>query len=361
MIDFVPLQYYYSIYINITFVIILLTVLHTLLLDINDKKNLIFTNSVGVVVLIFSIFYIGLRPVSGFYFTDMATYARHFEYYQFGGALIEDKDIFFHLFMKFLSQFLSIHSFFLFCVFIYIFPMYRVSKRFFENYWFYAFIMLVTSFSFWPYAVNGIRNGMATSLFLLALSYYDRKMIMILCFALSALFHQTLLLPIIAYIVTLVFKNSKWYLIGWILAIPMSIAFGGIWESLFMSLGFGDDRLESYLSSPTANSGGFRYDFLLYSASAVFSGWYFLFRKGFKDPLYSQIFNIYLTANAFWILVIRANFSNRFAYLSWFLMALVIIYPFLKQSFFVKQHVVIGRVVLVYFAFTYLMFYVYYS
>ena len=40
---------------------------------------------------------------------------------------------------------------------------------------------------------------------------------------------------------------------------------------------------------------------------------------------------IYLTANAFWILVIRSSFSNRFAYLSWFLMAIIIFYPFFKH------------------------------
>jgi hypothetical protein len=60
-------------------------------------------------------------------------------------------------------------------------------------------------------------------------------------------------------------------------------------------------------------------------------------------------------ANAFWILVIRANFSNRFAYLSWFMMALVIIYPFLKSQLMPNQNKVLARVILFYFAFTFLM------
>jgi surface polysaccharide O-acyltransferase-like enzyme len=60
-------------------------------------------------------------------------------------------------------------------------------------------------------------------------------------------------------------------------------------------------------------------------------------------------------ANAFWILVIRANFSNRFAYLSWFMMALVIIYPLLKKEMIKNQYKVLAKVMLIYFAFTFLM------
>ena len=96
------------------------------------------------------------------------------------------------------------------------------------------------------------------------------------------------------------------------------------------------------------------------SSFPVFTGWYFIFKKNFNDKFYSHIFNIYLVCNAFWILIIRANFSNRFAYLSWFLMSLIIIYPFLKQQFFKKQELVIAKVTLFYYGFTFLMFFVYY-
>ena len=68
-----------------------------------------------------------------------------------------------------------------------------------------------------------------------------------------------------------------------------------------------------------------------------------------------RLFNIYLFANAFWILVIRANFSNRFAFLSWFLLALVICYPWLKFYFEKNQHRKLGMIMLAYFGFTYLM------
>ena len=70
--------------------------------------------------------------------------------------------------------------------------------------------------------------------------------------------------------------------------------------------------------------------------------------------LNEKIYSIYLFANALWILVIQANFSNRFAYLSWFMLGLVIVYPFLKQLFFKNQSAILGNILLLYFVFTYL-------
>jgi hypothetical protein len=151
----------------------------------------------------------------------------------------------------------------------------------------------------------------------------------------------------------------------WIGAIPLSLALGGFWETFFAGLGLADERLGGYLltagDAESFNRVGFRWDFLIYSAGAVFAGWYFIFKRNYYDKLYHQIFNIYVLCNAFWILVIRASFSNRFAYLSWFLMALVIIYPLLKQNFFKNQHFFIGKIAVFYFSFTYLMYYVYYA
>jgi hypothetical protein len=47
-----------------------------------------------------------------------------------------------------------------------------------------------------------------------------------------------------------------------------------------------------------------------------------------SDPFYARLVNTYLFANAVWVLVIDADFSNRFAYLSWFMMPWVLLYPF---------------------------------
>ncbi|MCF6294476.1 MAG: EpsG family protein [Flavobacteriaceae bacterium] len=363
MIDFFPIEYYYAIYINLSLFIILFTVLHTLALKIDDPKNIRYLNAMGAFLLIFIVIYMGLRPISGA-FTDMVTYAAHFNRYANGYPIIVDTDIGFHLFMKFSSQFMSANIFFLLCSFMYIYPMYFISKKFFDKYWFFSFIMLVVSFSFWPYGVNGIRNGIATSFFLLAFAFHEKKILMILFMVLACLSHKTLLLPTLAYIITLIHNNPKTYLKTWLITIPLSLFLGSVWISLFSSLGFADDRLGGYLTGKADaqfEDLSFRWDFLIYSGSAVFTGWFFIFKKGFKDVYYNRLLNIYLIANSFWILVIRANFSNRFAYISWFMIGIIIIYPFLKQQFYKNQNLVIGRVLMLYFSFTYFMYYIYYS
>ena len=360
MIDFIPLDYYFFLYLHGSLLLVLFTFLHSLFLSLDDRRNLSYINIAGYLLLIVLSIYIGLRPVSGKYFIDMRTYETHFNYYANGGAIVSVKDVFFHLFMKISASILTVNNFFLLCAVLYIYPMYRISKSLFKEYWFYAFLIFVVSFQFWPYGVNGIRNGIATSFFLLAVSFHSRRFIMVLFLVLAVLFHKSLMLPIFAFGLTFLFNKPKYILMGWVAAIPFSLVLGGYMESIFTSLGFADDRLSAYLGDESS-SGGFRFDFLIYSASAVFVGWYYIFRKNFQDKLYNQIFNTYLITNAFWILIIRANFSNRFAYLSWFMIGLVIIYPFLKERFYKNQNIVIGFVLLMYFGFTYFMYGIYYS
>lgn len=366
MFELVPVELYYPIYVNLSLGIVLFTLLHAYVLPIDDQKNVAFINWTGYLFLIFSLLFIGTRPVSGRFFGDMVTYNRYFTFYAAGGEVDLEKDVFFHLYMKLCSHILSVKMFFALCFFFYLFPLYRVSKVFFKQYWFYSFLMFAVSFSFWTYGTNGIRNGIACSIFLWGLSYYHNKIIMGIIFFISIQIHQTLLLPVMAFSIAFFYTKPKIFLMGWLAAIPLSIALGGFWENLFASMGFGDDRLGGYLTGgdefkESFSSTGFRYDFLFYSAGAVFAGWYFIFKKDFQDKIYHVIYGTYLICNAFWILVIRASFSNRFAYLSWFMMGIVIIYPYLKRKFFKNHHIVVGKILTVYFMFTYLMYYVYYS
>lgn len=364
MNTFVPIEFYYPLYINICLFLVLFTLLHTRVLKLNDQKNLIFINFSGYILMAFLILYIGQRPIHGM-FGDTVNYVVSFNKYRYGEEIGDVGDYGWHVFMRFMAQIISVHTFYTLVCFFYIFPMYRISKQLFNEYWYYAFVMFVVSFSFWTYGVNGIRNGAACSLFLWGLSYHKNKVVMGLFFLFATFFHKTLYLPILAFIVTFFYNNPKFYLKGWLLTIPMSLVMGGVWISLFASLGFGDDRLSDYLTSQseagTFASTGFRWDFLFHSAFAVFAGWYFIYKKQFKDNFYYQLLNTYLICNGFWVLVIRANFSNRFAYLSWFMMALIIIYPLLKGQFYKNQHFMIGKVMLLYFSFTYFMYYIYYA
>jgi hypothetical protein len=270
-----------------------------------------------------------------------------------------DQDQGFDWFMRNIALFINLDFFFLVVAFIYVYAHYWASKRFFSSYWYYGFIIFVGSFSFWAAATNGLRNGLAAALVLLAFSFERKKLIAIALALVAVSFHKSMLLPVFAYFFTFINNNSKYYLLVWILCIPISLAAGGAFEIFFASLGFDDKRL-SYLTDGNVNddefsSTGFRWDFLAYSATAVGAGFYFVILKKFKDILYQRMFNVYLISNAFWILVIRANFSNRFAYLSWFMMGLIIVYPFLKGNFMKNQPKILAIVLLIYFLFTFLL------
>lgn len=356
MFDWIPLPSYSPIYYHVLLLVNVFVFIHALRYKIDERANLKVMQITGVFVFAFVLLYMGTRPLSGRYFGDMGRYNNIFQYYSEGNPITSTKDWLFHSFAWSLAQIISSKAFFFVCATLYIVPCYVIAKKWFQKYWFYAFLMMIGSFSFWAYGTNGIRNGIATAFFLMALAS-NKRLIQILWLFLAVNFHTSMLLPTAALIATWFYNQPKGFYYFWLLSIPLSLMFPGFWENFFAGL-VEDDRA-SYLTSGTYDEGitqtGFRWDFLLYSVTGVFAGRYYLFKKKLTDKLYIQLFNIYLFTNAFWILVIRANFSNRFAYLSWFLLALVICYPWLKFYFEKNQHRKLGMIMLAYFGFTYFM------
>ena len=356
----IPLEYYGAFYYYFLLMVVLAVFIQSGAQSIDNSANLKIKRNLGIFLVYFVLIYMGTRPLSGRYFGDMRTYSVRYLGYAAGQELFVGKDIFFDYFMKFCSSIMSVEMFFLICSALYVYPLYLASKKMFEGYWFYCFLMIVISMSFWSYGTNGIRNGIATSFFTYAITR-ERPLYKYLWMLLAVAFHQSLIIPIIAYFISTKFNKTSLYFKLWLITIPLSIILGSFWEGFFMNLGlFETERAEGYLTggeefAEQFSSTGFRWDFLLYSATGTFAGWYFIIKKKFQDPLYSHIFNVYLICNAFWILVIRATFSNRFAYLSWFLLGIVIIYPLLKNRFFLKQHNVVAKVTFVYFLFTFLL------
>lgn len=361
MFDFIPGDSYSFVYFNILMVIMLITLFHAYQNDLFAPQTKTFSLIFGWIFLIFITLYIGTRPMH-YSFGDMGTYAAIYKKIQTGQKVIVKNDFIFNYFMVFCSKIMSVKTWFLLCAFIYIWPCYLFSKKFCGSYWYYVFFIFVASYMFWPFATNGIRNGLATSIFVWSLFFYKRKIVAYALMALAFGIHNSLIIPIAAFIVSGIYKNPKAYLYIWFASIPLSLTGGGFWESLFLGLGFGNDnRAEDYLTATDKYKDafaytGFRWDFLFYSSFGAFAGWYYIFKKKITDQFYIHLWGTYMIANAFWILIIRANFSNRFAYLSWFLMAPVIAYPLLRYKIFPDQYRVVGAVIALYYLFTYFMF-----
>lgn len=357
MMGFIPIDSYTAIYFHIMLLFMLMMLVHAFILDINDYKNLRFLKVIGYVSLFFVLIYMGFRPIHSV-FVDMTMYAYSFARYQENIPLLVTEDYMFYWFLEFSAKIMNVEFFFFVCTLLYVIPIYILSKKWFKDYWFYSFFIMIVSFSFWAYGTNGIRNGIATSLFLFSLLFLNKKTVFIPLIIVSFLFHKTMLLPTIGVFLTLFFNKPKAYLLFWLLTIPVSLILGNFFVEFIADSGFSDNRVDLYFTDNIDegfSSVGFRWDFLLYSATGVFAGWYFIFKKQFNDSLYTQLFNVYLFSNAFWVLVIRANFSNRFAYLSWFMLGIIIIYPLLKGKLYENQNKVIGLVILAYFSFTYFM------
>ena len=101
-----------------------------------------------------------------------------------------------------------------------------------------------------------------------------------------------------------------------------------------MNFDFISDRVYEYFTTApelgTFSMIGFRWDFLLYGSVPILEGIYFVFKRKYNNQFYCILLSTYILTNAFWVLINEVPFSDRFAYLSWFMMPVVIIYPILS-------------------------------
>lgn len=359
MFDWIPIMDYTPLFYNLLLAVVALFFFNSLVLNVDSSRNIATGQRIMTVLFLFTLLYMGLRPVSGRAFVDMRNYATIFDFYAAGFPVIDPKDILFEYFIWGMAQWVPQGVFFFVCALLYLLPLYFACKKWFGEYWFYGLLMLMCTLTFWAYGVNGIRNGIASSVFLLALSR-DKRWVQWALIIVSILTHKSMAIPAIGWLVVHFYANTTTYLRFWFLCIPVSFVLGRTIEDFFLGLGIMDETTVGYLAEGSELldqevKTGFRWDFLLYSGLGTFAGWYFIVKRKYEDQFYQWLFHAFLFANAVWILVIRANFSNRFAYLSWFMLGIVIIYPMLKMKFFHDQNRWIGRIVLAFYVLSYLI------
>lgn len=338
------------------------------------------------------IIFLGLRPAH-YLFGDTVTYAHTYmvtspEF----GEIDFHKEWLFALFRTWCKSMGFSATTFLFLIELgYVGFMLVAFKKFLWEDTLFAVLFFFSAFSFYVYGVNGIRNGLACSICLAAFAFVIKdKNYVVGCALLFAAFaiHKSTLLPIAALVGALsVIKKPKLALIFWLGSIPLSLMAGGPISNFFMGLGF-DDRAEAYMSGANAQYGnfsntGFRWDFLLYSAMPVWLIWEAqkkiermreemggvcheeeesgVYGAGIlADAQSMRIFNIlstiYLLTNAFWVMVIKASFSNRFAYLSWFMYPLIIAYGVVRLHIWDDQDRKAGWILIGHAGFTMFMY-----
>jgi len=438
--------------------------------------NLVAMAVIGVGLPLF----MGFRPVSAV-FVDMVTYAWSYQRVQ-NGLENNFNDRLFGGLMQLCSPVLPVEGFFFVCALVYIAPLAVACWRIHGKWAFPVFLAFITSFSFWAYGVNGIRNGMACSVLILAFAFYDMPFVMFPLMAAAWGFHGSTILPAGAFLIVHYIKRTEIWLAFWVLCVAATLVAGNVGEMMMSHFNpfTSDDRVERYIVN-AGDAGGFRADFIAYSivpvlvtlllaaptrarlrriaarvipepalnwmreqdvvgangvgmgmlawprqsgAGRAFSAgvtpaglagvshvvcsgtetlpepaagtarpqcntggshrtglagaretsrgqerslpraglkqsgwnglpWVQLLRS---DPFYARLVNTYLLSNAIWLLVIHAEFSNRFAYLSWFMMPWVLLYPFVPGKINDRPRFgMIAATLCAQYSFTYLM------
>ncbi|MDE6320765.1 MAG: EpsG family protein [Muribaculaceae bacterium] len=310
--------------------------------------------------------FIGFRPVSGIYFVDMANYDVIYYALHYGKAFNFDINaenfLFDNLFNLFGSQYYDIRLFFVVISLIYFLFTYKALTRLFGPYSFLAFIVFLGAFSTFSYATNGIKAGAAASFFLCALGYRDKPKLAGLFLIISIGFHHSMIMPVCAYIIAYLYKNTRVYLAFWIFALIIAVLHITYFQDLFSS--YADDTGVKYLSDTSGDWGGksgFRWDFVLYSALPIYIGYVAVVKYGLKSNTYAFLLNVYLLTNAIWMLCMYAAFTNRIAYLSWLMYPVVTIYPFFCPTFMPEQTLRLKQVIWFQLLFTLFMNVIYYD
>lgn len=326
----IPIEYYKISYFGaITFYIIavLLPFIKRANVQQYSKSTIDFYSKV---LLLLVISFIGLRDpfASSIYLGDTGTYTRIFGEFKNNADYIISKDGGFYLLMKFCSMFLNVRIFYVICAILYITPLFIVYKKKFKRTYLFLFILTIVSFSFWSYGINTMRSGLAGTFFISSFFFSRNKKIMLM--TLSFFIHSSIILAVVAYLITLFNKKTKDYLIFWMLSLVFSFVLGDRSIAIFQFLGVNEDKTLASLSSADvleAYNSGFQFTFIIYSFIPLCFGYYYLIHKKYTDQFYRHIFNIYVLMNAVWLWLIYVPFTDRFAYLSWMLIPLVIGYP----------------------------------
>lgn len=367
----IPIDRYGQIHYIVVFVISIFTTLFYLTTDNHKIHNNVNGRVAALILFVVITLFWGFRPTNSTLFGDTWLYAYSYENlfndYNAQTATTEWLWNELNYFCHFIG--LSTSVFFVVIELLYVGLMLLACFRLMGNNLWVSFLFCVTSFSFLSYGVNGIRNGLACSFFLLAISFLNNQKIWnyILSgvFVLAACFiHTSSIIPTAALLLSFIFiHDSKIPILIWLTCIILSLVFGNSLIQFIPDFGFDTSRFDNYIAAGSDSqlmdkfsSGGFRLDFLLYSSMPILMVWYSTIKRNYIDLTYNIIANTYIFANAFWIIVIRAAYSNRFAYLSWFLYPFVIAYPLIRFNLWEDQDRKSALIFFAYSSFTFIMF-----
>lgn len=292
-----------------------------------NKTGITFSPSL-IPILAVLILFIGTRPLS-FVFSDTMAYAETYHVImgsQFYFDPWAENLLFDNLFSAMACFNFPIWMFFTLIATIYFVCILVACIKLFPNNVNIAFVTYLVAFSTFTYGTNGVKAGAGAALFLIALAYRDKLWISIPFVLLSIGFHHSMKVVAYAFVLAYFVKNTKLYFYGWFFCLAMAVLHVGFFQELFAS--YTDESGAEYLIGSGAFQGGFRPDFILYSAAPVYIGYRLYIKNNLRNAIYEWWLRMYLLMNGVWMLCMYASFTNRIAYLSWFMYPFVLIYPY---------------------------------
>ena len=317
----------------------------------------------SIIVVLFFAFFIGFRPISGKYFGDTSGYAYGYglkEGHPFKFNIDTTNILFDNYFSWIASNQLGVTFFFVSMALMYFVFAFVAIRRLFPHDFYVVFLLFLGAFSTYAYGVNGLKAGVAASIFILALSFRDRLSVCIPLILVSYGFHHSMMLPACAFAITLFFnKKPKLFFILWLASLACSLLHVSFFQTFFA--GITDEGGANYLLNDTMENmiemHGFRLDFVLYSSAPVLFNYYAIFKKKVEmSKMYLTLVNVYVICNSIWMLCMFASYTNRIAYLSWQLYPFVLVYPILNCNWGENRNQTFSKVMLLHLGFTLCMF-----
>ena len=179
--DNIPLPLYHPIYILGLFFCCMIVCISYSLSETNQRiikalpANQLFATLFALLIIV----YIGFRPISGKYFTDMLMYAHTYNniYDGFQGGTDDSRGEWLFYWLGNTCKRLGLidREYFLVLSTIYFGLMAATCLRLMRNNMFVALLFCFISFSCFSFGTNGMRNGTASSVMMLAITFLNRE------------------------------------------------------------------------------------------------------------------------------------------------------------------------------------------
>lgn len=322
---------------------------------------------VALVLTIFLIYFIGTRPIS-YFFHDMGAYNFFYMKVKWGQPFIFDWDtdniIYDNYFNYMASNRIPVEYFFISLALIYFGAIFIACRKMFPKDTLLTLLVYLAAFSTFSFATNGMKNGCAAAVFLVAVVYRDKLWLSIPIAIITYGMHHAMVLCIAGYLVASFVRRKELYMLVWITSFFIAAFQITYFQEFFQGyLGEWDEWGAGYLEvfqEKAEGASGFRPDFIVYSAIPIFLGYYMSKRHNFQSREYDFIWCYYTLVNALFLLNTYGKFINRIAYLSWLIYPFVLIYPFLKINFSENQDRYLKYAVYGHLGFTLFMQIIYY-